>query len=118
VSEAQEYATHIADLLESFGPCESRRMFGGCGIFHPGLMFGLIADGSLYPEADKVSRPLFSAEGFTGFSYIKKDRELQLSCLLAPEELFDDQSACLNGARLAFEAALRNPARKKKGSEL
>jgi TfoX/Sxy family transcriptional regulator of competence genes len=37
MSEQQDFATHIADLLEPFGYCESRRMFGGYGIFHQGL---------------------------------------------------------------------------------
>jgi DNA transformation protein len=114
VSEAQDFATHIVDLLESFGPCEARRMFGGYGIFHQGLMFGLIADGNLYLKADAKSRDRFRAEGCSAFSYYKKDKEYQLSYFLAPDEFFEEEAACLDWARLAFDAALRNPARKKK----
>jgi DNA transformation protein len=66
--EAQELATHIVDLLESFGPCEARRMFGGFGIFHQELMFALIAGGSLYLKADDETRELFATEGSTAFT--------------------------------------------------
>jgi DNA transformation protein len=82
--EAQELATHIVDLLESFGPCEARRMFGGFGIFHQELMFALIAGGSLYLKADDETRELFATEGSTAFSYYKKEKEYRLSYYLAP----------------------------------
>jgi DNA transformation protein len=140
MSEQQDFATHIVDLLEPFGYCEARRMFGGYGIFHQGLMFGQIADGSLYLKADAESREVFVTEGGRAFSYFKGDREYQLSYYLAADDFFEDDVACLarishhpstaatlcrlatNGgekcglawARLAFDAALRNPARHKK----
>ena len=114
MSEAQDFATHIVDLLDSFGPCEARRMFGGFGIFHQGLMFGLIADGSLYLKADAETKDLFTAEGAEAFSYYKQEKEYRLSYYLAPEQFFEDQDACLYWARLAFDAALRNPNKSKK----
>ena len=112
---AQELATHIVDLLDSFGPCEARRMFGGFGIFHQGLMFALIADGSLYLKADDKTRELFLTEGSEAFSYYKKEKEYRLSYYLAPEEFFEDPEACRYWARLAFDTALRNPLKKIKG---
>lgn len=114
MSEAREFATHIVDLLQHFGACEARRMFGGFGIFHQGLMFGLIAEGSLYLKADEQSRESFEAEGSEVFIYYKKDRPYRLSYYLAPEAFFEDEKACLHWAGLAFDAALRNPSRKKK----
>ncbi len=117
MSATQEYATHSVDLLDSFGPCESRLMFGGYGIFHQGLMFALIADGNLYLKADDETRELFSAEGCEAFSYYKKEKEYRLSYYLAPEDFFEDPDACLRWARLAFDAALRNPNKKNKRRE-
>ena len=114
MSEQQDFATHIVDLLEPFGYCEARRMFGGYGIFHQGLMFGLIARGSLYLESDAESRADFVAEGSSAFSYFKKKRACQLSCYLAPDDFFEDDLAGLRWARLAFDTALRNPARQRK----
>lgn len=89
-------------------------MFGGYGIFHRGLMFGLIADGNLYLKADSESRDRFIAEGCVAFSYYKKNKEYRLSYFLAADDFFEDDEARLVWARLAFDAALRNPARKKR----
>ena len=114
MSAAQDFATHIVDLLDPFGPCESKRMFGGFGIFHQGLMFGLIADDSLYLKTDDETRPLFEVEGSEAFSYYKQDKKYQLSYYLAPDPFFEDPEASLYRAGPAFDAALRNPDRKKK----
>ena len=92
----------------------ARRMFGGYGIFHQGLMFGLIADGSLYLKADDESRELFVAEGSSAFSYYRKEREYRLSYYLAADEFFEDSDACRRWARIAFDAALRNPPKRKR----
>ncbi len=91
-------------------------MFGGYGIFHQGLMFGLIADGCLYLKADTETRDLFIAEGSDAFSYYKKEKEYHLSYYLAPEDFFEDTEACLRWAGLAFDAALRNPNKSKKSA--
>ncbi len=113
MSASQDFATHIVDLLEAFGSCEARRMFGGFGIFHQGLMFGLIDDGNLYLKADAQSREHFVAEGSSAFSYTKKNKVYQLSYFLVADDFFEDETACLRWARLAFDAALRNPAKRK-----
>jgi DNA transformation protein len=110
----RQFATHVVDLLEPFGRCEARRMFGGFGIFHEGLMFALIADGNLYLKADDENRAAFEAEGSERFSYMKQDRQFRLSYYSAPEAFFEDSGACLEWAHSAFDAALRNPARQRK----
>lgn len=83
-------------------------MFGGFGIFHHGLMFGLIADGNLYLKADPESKPLFESEGSEAFSYYRKENRHSLSYYLAPEAFFEDPDACLRWAKIAFDTALRN----------
>ena len=113
MSAAQDYATHIVELLEPFAQCQARRMFGGHGIFREDLMFALIADGSLYLKADDENRERFLAEGCEPFSYYKQDKQYRLSYYLAPESFFDDEQARMGWARLAFDAALRNPAKRK-----
>ena len=113
MSEQQEFATHIVDLLAHFGSCESRRMFGGFGIFHQGLMIALVAEGSLYFKADDQTRTLFEKEGSEAFTYFKQDKEVSLSYYLAPEAIFEESEACQYWAGLAYDAALRSPYKKK-----
>jgi DNA transformation protein len=112
MAEAKEFATHIVDLLDPFGPCESKRMFGGFGIFHQGLMIALIADGSLYLKADDQSLGLFEAEGSDAFCYYKKDRKFKLSYYQATEDFFEQREATVRWASLAYDAALRSAAKK------
>jgi DNA transformation protein len=42
-------------------------MFGGYGIYHQDLMFGLVADNTLYLKTDAESAPYFSAVGSLPF---------------------------------------------------
>ncbi len=116
MNDEREFATHVVDLLDRFGPCEAKRMFGGYGIFLDGLMFALIADGDLYLKADDETRDRFVAEGAEPFVYFKQDKEYRLSYYLAPDAFFEDRDAAVEWARLAFDAALRAPrkARSKK----
>ncbi len=118
MSEAQEFARHVVDLLDSFGPCEARRMFGGFGIFHQDQMFALIADGELYFKADDQSRELFIDTGSDRFTYYKQGKPFQLSYYRAPDAFFEQPDETLHWARIAFDAALRNPTprKRKKGA--
>ena len=88
-------------------------MFGGFGIFHAGLMIGLISEGSLYLKADDTTRSLFEEQGMTRFSYFKKDNEYFLSYYLAPEAFFENEDDTVRWATLAYDAALRAPKKKK-----
>ncbi len=118
MSEAQEFARHVVDLLDSFGPCEARRMFGGFGIFHQNQMFALIADGELYLKADDESRDRFIDAGSEIFTYYKQGKPFRLSYYRAPDAFFEEPGENLRWARIAFDAALRNPTprRRKKGT--
>lgn len=96
MSAEHEYATPTVDLLESFGHCAARRMFGGYGIFQQGLMFGPIA------------------EGRSAFCYFVKEREYRLYYCQAPDEFFEDSTACRRWAHIAFIASLHNPSKRKR----
>ncbi len=118
MSEAQEFARHVVDLLDGFGPCEARRMFGGFGIFHQDQMFALIADGDLYFKADDESRDQFIAAGSDVFTYYKQGKPFQLSYYRAPEAFFEQPDESLRWARVAFDAALRNPTPRRRRKEV
>lgn len=107
-----EFANHIVDLLEGFGAVEVKRMFGGFGIFHQGLMIALLSDGSLYLKADDQTKARFEAEDCMPFSYLKQDKEFKLNYYSAPESFFEESDETVKWAKLAYDAALRNPNKK------
>lgn len=115
-----DFTDYLKDVFASFGPITAKRMFGGHGIYYNGLMFGLIADDTLYLKVDQESRPLFEEEGLEPFIYMKKDgKPMQMSYHLAPEAIYDDPDEAAHWGRIAYTAAERSqkPKKKKKKKE-
>lgn len=106
-----EFVAHLREVFEDFRPVSARWMFGGYGIYHDDLMFGLVADDVLYLKADKESEQHYLARGLAQFEYIRNGKAMKMSYFMAPEEIFEDYSAATNWATLAYEAALRNKQR-------
>ena len=102
-----EFADHLRDVFRHFGPIELRRMFSGQGVFHQGLMVGLVVADTLYLKADALSAGLFEAQGLPRFTYLRKGRPTSLSYYQAPEAVLEDGAEAARWARYAFEAALR-----------
>lgn len=102
-----EYVELVRETLEPFGAVRARRMFGGYGLYHQDLMFGLVADGILYLKADEESVSWFRDAGLSPFQYMKKGRPVRLSYFAAPEEIFEDADAAVLWASRAWEAAVR-----------
>lgn len=103
-----EFVDNLQEVFVLFGPVQARRMFGGYGIFHDGLMFGLVADEVLYLKADGNSSAEFEKRGLGQFEYEKKSKKIKMSYYMAPEEIFDDPEEAKVWASLAFDAALRS----------
>ena len=103
-----EFLENLEQVFASFGAVHTRRMFGGYGVFHDGLMFGLVADDVLYLKADGRSAGLFENRGLPQFEYEKNTGVVRMSYFMAPEEIFDDPDTARDWAVRAFEAALRS----------
>ena len=102
-----EFVDSLEEVFASFGPVTAKRMFGGYGIYHGDLMFGLVADDVLYLKADEMSVEAFSKQGLQPFVYERKDRKTKMSYYMAPEDIFDDPDKAREWAVRAFEAAMR-----------
>jgi DNA transformation protein and related proteins len=106
------FVEHLHDVFESFGPITTRKMFGGYGIYHDGLMFGLVADDTLYLKVDEKVAPEFEREGLEHFVYNKNGRDMKMSYRRAPDVIFDNREQAAVWAERSFKAARR--ARKSK----
>lgn len=107
-----DFIPFVQELLDRWGLVTSRRMFGGHGLYHEGLMFAIVMNQQLYLKADDLNRPDFEALGLTPFTYPMKGREVALSYWSAPEVIFDDSEEAERWARSAWEAAARGQAAK------
>ncbi len=112
-AEEKEFASYVVDLMQMVGPVESKRMFGGFGIFLDGLMFGLIAGNVLYIKVDDENRDDFLEQGLQPFTYNKKEKVMSLSYYQAPEEAMENVEIMSEWGNKGFSAALRAAARKR-----
>jgi len=109
-----EYVEYLKEVFSEFGSVEPRRMFGGYGIFHKGLMFGLVADEVLYLKADEAIAKYFTERELEQFSYEKQGKAFKMSYYMAPEDIFDDLEEAKVWADRSFAAAVRSSKPKKK----
>ena len=112
------FVDHLHEVFRHFGAVQSRKMFGGYGLYHQGLMFGLIADDELFLKVDKENKHHFEEKELGPFIYQKNGKDMAMSYHRAPEEIFDDPELAVYWANLAYEAALRKPVSKKKTSKI
>ncbi len=107
-----DFIPFVQELLEDWGTVSARRMFGGHGLYHEGLMFAIVMDNRLYLKADDINRPDFEALGLTPFTYPMKGKDVALSYWAAPDAVFDDPQEAVRWARSAWDAAARGQAAK------
>lgn len=113
-----DFIEYLHDLFGLLGPIRLRRMFGGHGLYHDGLMIALVMDEALYLKTDEQTRPQFASAGCAPFEYHSKGRTIALSYWSVPAAAMDDAQAMLPWARLAYGAALRKanaPPKRKTG---
>ncbi len=103
-----EFVEFLKEVFEQFGPIQARKMFGGYGIYHKGVMFGLVADDTLYLKADKETAREFEKRGLDPFEYNKGDKVVKMSYYLAPEEIFEDPIEAALWAKRSYKAAIRS----------
>jgi len=107
----------VEDVMHRFNTVISatcRKMFGGFGVFHDGIMFALIADNELYLKTDKKSVCYFDDLNLSPFNYKKAGgREIHLSYYLAPEAFFEQPEETSLWTLRALNASRRAAATKK-----
>ncbi len=102
-----EFIEFLKEVFEDFGLLEARKMFGGYGIYHDGIMFALVADNTLYLKADESTRSHFESRDLPPFEYERKDKTVKMSYFLAPDEILDNREEAAVWASRAYEAALK-----------
>ena len=109
-----EYVDYLLELMTPLGGVSARAMFGGHGIYKDGMMFGLVADDTLYIKTDVENRPEFERLGLKPFVYVIKGKPTSLGYFNVPPEALESAAVMTEWARRGFGAALRAAARKAK----
>ena len=109
-----EYVDYLLELMAPLGGISARAMFGGHGIYKDGMMFGLVANETLYLKTDAENRPVFERQGLRPFVYVIKGKPTALGYFGVPAEALESTAVMTEWARSGFGAALRAAARKPK----
>ena len=105
-----EFVDYLREVFAALGPIETKRMFGGHGVYFEGVMFALVANDALYIKVDPTSAPEFAQHGCKPFEYAKDGKVVQMSYSSAPAHLFEDPQEAKRWAMRAI-AAQRDKAR-------
>lgn len=89
----------IEDQLQDLGALAFRRMFGGYGLYHAGIFFGILYKGRLYFKTDAASRGEYSARGMQPFR--PNRRQTLTSYYEVPVEIMEDREALTAWAQTA-----------------
>jgi DNA transformation protein len=111
----QEYIEYVLDQLAGFGPVESKRMFGGAGLYLEGRVFGLIASDVLYFKTDETNKGDYIAAGSGPFKPFGKD-SYEMSYYEVPIDVLEDTDLLKEWASKAFLIARKKKERKKRAA--
>ena len=101
---SDEYLTYVLDQLACVGCVESRRMFGGVGIYSSGLFFALIADDVLYFKVDDSNRSDYEAAGMEPFRPFA-DKPNVMSYYEVPIEVLENKDRLEEWVQKALKVA-------------
>lgn len=110
---SESFTRYLRDLFAELGPVSLRRMFGGQGLYHEGVIIGLVIGDELFLKTDAITRSAFEQAGGEPFVYLGKGRPVVMGYLSPPAEAMESAQSMEPWARLAWEAALRKRAGEK-----
>ena len=103
---SQGFRTFVLDQLEELGDVTPKAMFGGVGLYHKGLFFGILAGDVLYLKADDQTRAAFERAGSKPFKPYA-DRAGTMQYYAVPVGVLESAVELARWARDAVAAASR-----------
>ena len=99
----------IQELFSGLGPVSIRRMFGGKGVYHNGVIVAVLLRGELMLKGDAEVAGAYEAAGATRWTYAHRRNGslVAMPYWTAPDDALDDPDEMAGWARLAYQAGLR-----------
>ncbi len=105
----------VQEALEPIGNVSMRKMMGGATLYLDGTIFAILDEGEIWFKSDAESDAIWDEEGCERFSVTFKDGKVDtMNYRRGPADVYDDAEAMQLRARLAVEAGMRRPPKKKK----
>lgn len=100
------FRAYVLDQLEELGRVVPRPMFGGLGLYHEGLFFGIVAGDVLYLKVDETSQPRYVAAGMRPFKPYAH-RPATMRYYAVPPAVLESPTELARWARAAIDVAAR-----------
>ena len=98
----------IDEMFSALGPVTVKRMFGGQGIYHRGLIVAVVFKGEVLLKADAASAPDFAAAGARRWTYEgRTGKPVEMPYWSVPESSFYDPDEMARWVRIAWRVAMR-----------
>ena len=99
----------ISDLFSGLGPVSIRKLFGGKGIYHEGVIVAIELRGEIMLKADAMLAPEFENAGCTQWTYTgsKHGKQVAMPYWTVPDGAMDDPDDMAVWARKSYEAGKR-----------
>ena len=96
----------VLDQLEELGDVAARSMFGGVGLYHRGVFFGIVAGDVLYLKVDESNRAEYVRAGMQPFRPYR-DRRGTMQYYAVPLEVLESAAELAAWARRAVAVGRR-----------
>jgi DNA transformation protein len=100
----------VCELFAGVGAISVKRMFGGAGVYAEGLMFGLLADDTIYIKTDTALKADLMQEGSGPFVWTPESgpragEKVEMGYWRLPEAALDDPDLAAQWGRKALNVA-------------
>ena len=103
---SEDFLTYITDQLAEFGEVDIKKMFGGIGLYHQGLMFGMIGNDVFRLKVDEHNQADYEAKGVK--PYFSEKKKKGMPYWEVPVDVLEDKALLSEWARKSYEAAVRS----------
>jgi DNA transformation protein and related proteins len=102
------FKSFVLDQLEELGDVAPKSMFGGVGLYHRGVFFGILARDTMYLKVDEGNRDDYERAGMKAFKpYPGRARPGTSRYHAVPLEVLESAPELAVWARKAIKAAER-----------
>ena len=105
------FKSYVLDQLEELGGVTPRSMFGGVGLYHHGVFFGILARDVLYLKTDEKNRPDYVRAGTRVFKPYAGKSTGKTRYYEVPLDVLESAPELAVWARKAIAAATGAPRR-------
>lgn len=112
MKNTEEYIQYITELIEPYGDCEVKKMFGSLGIFKDGVCFGGIMENVFRLKVNDSNRADFEAYEMKGWQVPGK--KMIMSYYEVPIEVMENKTELMTWMDKAYSIAVEAKKSKKK----